>query len=215
MNNLLGIIVSFAYIFFIITISKKVEKFGKEASRKFIHIMLGFWWIIAMIFFNNVIWAAVMPTIFIVINYLSYKDKLIKVMEREEEEGLGTVYYVASLLILVIISFGVFNKPILSLIPVLVMAIGDGLAAVIGKKVKSPTYKIGDSQKSLIGSSVMFIISFLLISIYLFQIGISLWLFKSLVMSIIITLIEAISIKGTDNITVPIITQIMIILVAC
>lgn len=215
MNNLLGIIVSFAYIFFIITISKKVEKFGKEASRKFIHIMLGFWWIIAMIFFNNVIWAAVMPTIFIVINYLSYKNKLIKVMEREEEEGLGTVYYVISLLILVIISFGVFNKPILSLIPVLVMAIGDGLAAVIGKKVKSPTYKIGDSQKSLIGSSVMFTISFLLIAIYLCQIGISLWLFKSLVMSIIITLIEAISIKGTDNITVPIITQIMIILVVC
>ena len=46
-------LVSFTYIALVIVSAKIFEKKGKEASRKFIHIMLGNWWIIAMIFFNN------------------------------------------------------------------------------------------------------------------------------------------------------------------
>ena len=48
MSNLWGIIVSYLYIFVIIIFAKLFEKKGKEVSRKFIHIMLGNWWIIAM-----------------------------------------------------------------------------------------------------------------------------------------------------------------------
>ena len=61
MTNLWGIIISYVFIFLIILGAKLFEKLGKEASRKFIHIMLGNWWIVAMIFFNNVIWAAFVP----------------------------------------------------------------------------------------------------------------------------------------------------------
>ena len=60
------------------TSAKIFEKWGKELSRKYIHIMLGNWWIIAMIFFNNVLFAAIGPAVFVIINYLSYKKDLIK-----------------------------------------------------------------------------------------------------------------------------------------
>ena len=215
MNNFVGLVLSYIFVFFLIIISKKVEKFGTEASRKFIHIFLGFWWVIAMIFFDNVIWASIAPATFVIINYLSYKYNLIKVMEREKNEGLGTVYFAISLLILSIFSFGVFKRPILGLIPTLVLALGDGLAAVVGKAVKSPTYKIGNSSKSLMGSTAMFITTLILVSIYLFSLGISLWLFKAVIISIIATLCEAISIRGTDNLTVPMSMFIMIVLVTC
>ena len=120
--NFLGIIVSYLYIGLVIIGAKIFEKRGKEVSRKFIHIMLGNWWVIAMYFFTNV-WAAIfVPITFVIINYLSYKKDLIKVMERDEQDGLGTVYYAIALLILAIISFGIFKQPSLGLVPTLVLA---------------------------------------------------------------------------------------------
>ena len=215
MTNLWGIIVSYVYIVLVIVGAKLFERLGKEASRKFIHIMLGNWWIIAMIFFDNVIWAAFVPATFVIINYISYKKNIIAVMERDDnnEEGLGTVYYALSLLILSIITFGVINKPELGLIPVLVMAYADGLAAIFGKKIKSKKINIGKTQKSVAGSLTMFIVSFVLIAGFLAHIGIVMWPLYAIIMSLFITIIELISVKGLDNITVPIVTFIMLMLI--
>ena len=215
MNNFIGIVVSYIYIAIIIVLAKFFEKFGKEASRKFIHIMLGNWWCIAMYFFSNVWSAAFVPATFVIINYLSYKKDIIKVMERDEEskDGLGTVYYAISLLILSIVTFGILKRPDLGLIPIIVMAYGDGLAAVIGKKIKSKKYNIGNTQKSIAGSLTMFIVSMIAISIYLIYIGSGLWLAKTIIISIVITIVEAISVKGMDNITVPIGMFIMLLFV--
>ena len=165
--NWLGIIVSYLYIALVIIGAKAFEKKGKEASRKFIHIMLGNWWIIAMYFFTNVWFAAFVPATFIIINYMSYKKNLIKVMERDEQDGFGTVYYAISLLMLVIVSFGVYKQPSLGLVPTLVMAYGDGFAAIVGKSIKSKRYKLGETKKSFAGSLTMFIISTILIGGYL------------------------------------------------
>lgn len=215
MQNWIGILVSYIFIFLMIIGGKLFEKIGKEASRKFIHIMLGNWWLIAMYFFNNVWFAAFVPLTFVIINYISYKKDIIKVMEREEnkKDGLGTVYYACSLLILVIITFGVLNKPILGLVPIFVMAFGDGLAAIFGKLIKSKKYKVYDTEKSIAGSLTMFIVSFIIISIYLVYINSTFWYLKGIIISLIITVLEAISIKGTDNITVPIATLIMLMFV--
>jgi phytol kinase len=187
MSNLYGIIVSILYIGVILAASNLFSKVSKEASRKFIHIMLSNWWIIAMIFFTNMWCAAILPAIFVVVNYLSYKFNIIKSMERNEEEkdGLGTVYYALSLLILSLITFGPLKNPIIGLVGVAVMA----------------------------GSAAMFVIALIIVSGALVYLNIGYWFVKALVISIISTAIEAVSIKGTDNITVPIITSLMIFLV--
>ncbi len=216
--NFLGIIVSYLYIGLVIIGAKVFEKRGKEASRKFIHIMLGNWWIIAMYFFTNVWFAVFGPMTFVIINYLSYKKNLIKVMERDEQDGLGTVYYAVALLILAIVSFGIFKKPSLGLVPTLVMAYGDGLAAIIGKKIRSKKYKLSDTKKSFAGSATMFIISTFLIGGYLaFNYGTTFWMgthwpVVSILAGFAVTALEAVSGKGWDNITVPIATLALLIL---
>ncbi len=215
MKNWLGILVSYIAIFIVILLAKLFEKKGKEASRKFIHIALGNWWLIAMYFFDNVWFAMFPPATFVIINYISYKKDVIKVMEREDskKEGLGTVYYAIALFIMVIITFGIINKPILGLAPILVMAYGDGLAAIIGKKVKSMKYKVFDTEKSIAGSTTMFVITLLIIGVYLSITNSPFWIIKSIICSLILTLIEAISIKGTDNITIPISCLAMLMII--
>lgn len=214
--NWLGIIISYLYIGIIIAGAKLFEKRGEEASRKFIHIMLGNWWFIAMYFFTNVWFAIFVPITFVIINYVSYKQDLIKVMERKNQDGLGTVYYAISLFILAIVSFGIYQKPILGLIPNLIMAYGDGFAAVVGKCIKSKTYKVGETKKSIAGSITMFMISLIFITIFLTtRYTFELWqiVLIGIVMSGIVTIIEAISVKGIDNISVPVSMLVMLLMI--
>lgn len=214
--NWLGIIISYLYIGIIIAGAKLFEKRGEEASRKFIHIMLGNWWFIAMYFFTNVWFAIFVPITFVIINYVSYKQDLIKVMERKNQDGLGTVYYAISLFILAIVSFGIYQKPILGLIPNLIMAYGDGFAAVVGKCIKSKTYKVGETKKSIAGSITMFMISLIFITIFLkTQYTFELWqtVLIGIIMSGIVTIIEAISVKGIDNISVPVSMLVMLLMI--
>ena len=219
MNNFIGILVSYVYIALVIIGAKIFKKKGKEASRKFIHIMLGNWWFIAMYYFTNVWFAAFVPATFVVINYISYKKDLIKIMERDVQDGLGTVYYAISLLILVIVSFGVYKEPSLGLIPNLVMAYGDGLAGLLGRMIKSKRYKLSDTKKSVAGSITMFVISTLLIGGYLLYWHKEIfwstphWPLVAVLIGFAITAIEAISEKGTDNITVPLGTLCMLLLI--
>lgn len=211
MRNIFGLIISIIYIGMVIFGGKLFEESGKEASRKFIHIMLSNWWIIAMIFFDNVWCAALLPFLFVIINYASYKFNIIKVMERDEGEenkdSLGTVYYAISLLILALITFGPMNNPLVGLCGIAVMGYGDGLAAVIGQAVNSPKFKIANNTKSVAGCLTMFLVSFIILTGFYVYTGVSYWLLKSIFIAILLTIVEAVSIKGTDNITVPLLTS--------
>lgn len=206
MKNIIGIILSYVFIAIIIISAKFFEKAGKEASRKYIHIMLSNWWFLAMYFFDNAIWASIGPFSFVIINYISYKKNLISVMEREEsqKDGLGTVYYALSLLLISIFTFGIIKRPEVGLCAILIMGYGDGLAAIIGRSIKSIPYKIGKTKKTLAGSATMLFISFFIIAIFLCSIQSPLWMLKAVLIAISVTIIEAVSIKGTDNLTVPI-----------
>lgn len=214
MNNIMGVVWSLVFVFVIIGIStllSTLKVLNEEGSRKFVHIGVGHWWILAMIFFNNVWWAIVPPVIFIVLNYISYKQKVFKAMERSEAGDFGTVTYPISLLILVLATFfdpttievlGV-NVPqyaYIGAIGIFVMAYGDGFAAVIGKRF-GKTKLI--NRKSLEGSLTMFVFSFAVTALILALFDASnVWLGSALV-ALVATGLELVSPKGIDNLAVP------------
>lgn len=211
MKNIVGIIISFVYIATLMLSAKYFEKFEKEASRKFIHILLANWWLIAMAFFDNIVWAMIPPISFVVINFISYRGNVIKVMERSDEnkDGLGTVYFAISLIPLVFLSYGLTNNPLIGLVGFFIMAYGDGFAAIVGKSMKSKEYKVFGCTKTLAGSCVMFVMSFIItISVFAYS-NTELLFVKAILLSIITTILEAISIKGTDNITVPVVASLI------
>ena len=172
MKNLIGIIIISIYIAIVLASSKLLNKFGEEASRKFVHIMLANVWLFMIYFFDSVIWASILPAAFVVINSLSYKFNIMKSIEREENDGFGTIYYAMSLLIISVFTF-LIGKPVIGLLGVLIMGYGDGFAAIIGQKIKSKKYKIGNSQKSFAGSLTMFLISLVLSLVILKILGVN------------------------------------------
>lgn len=92
------------------------------------------------------------------------------------------------------------------------MGYGDGLAAVIGQSIKSPEYKIKDNKKTIAGSITMFCITLIIIIGFLKYSNASYVAIKSILVAGLITFIEAISIKGTDNLTVPLTTSLLAVL---
>lgn len=210
MQNLYGLILAYIYIGMLFGLSKLFEKKSKEASRKFIHITLAGYWIIAMLFFDNVIWASIAPISFVIINTISYKYNIISTMEREEQDGYGTIYYAISVLILSIVTFGIINKPLVGLAGMFVMCFGDGFAAIIGKRFGKKKYTIGGTTKSYIGSFTMLIITFGIIFAIFNYLNVEYTIAKAILTAIIATILEAVSIKGTDNITVPLLTASLV-----
>lgn len=210
--NIWGIIVSFVFIFLIIGIStlltnKKI--LSGEGSRKFIHIGVANWWIIAMVFFDSPLWASIVPALFIIINYISYKKQVFKAMERGKgKNDLGTVYYAISLFILSIVTFSKGMDPYVGAMGILIMGYGDGFAAVIGEKYGKHSFTLMNSKKSLEGSLAMFIVSFIVAFIIAVLAGNScIWLLP-LSLALIATIVEIFSPYGIDNLTVPLITSL-------
>lgn len=205
--NIIGIFVSIVFLFGIIYLSTYISKVGNELSRKFVHIGVCHWWIIAMIFFDHVIYASIVPIIFIIINIVSYKINLFPSMERKDN-SLGTIYMVISCLILVILSFFWFDSMIYGCIGMLVMGYGDGFASLFGHRFSSKKIFIFGSEKSIVGSITMFVFSFITISIISLIFGMF-SIVPVLIISITATLVEMFSVFGIDNLSVPLVTAIL------
>lgn len=208
MNNLIGIIAITIYIVLVFVASKFLTKKGQEVSRKFVHIMLSNIWLFYLIFIDSLAWAWILPALFVVINSLSYKFKIFKSIERENNDGFGTVYYAVSILLISIFTYKI-GKPLLGLPGILVMGYGDGFAAIIGQKIKSKEYKVGNTTKSVAGSITMFVLSLAICMIVFGILNIEYFAIKAVAVAAIATILEAVSIKGLDNISVPIVVTIL------
>ena len=103
MENLIGLGVSLAYVLAVLGASSLAARRGasSEATRKFVHIALGGWWLIAARFFDSPLWAAALPAAFILVNAFAYRRQKLSFMGRDGgEDTPGTVYYAVSLTVL-------------------------------------------------------------------------------------------------------------------
>lgn len=195
----MALLYSYLFVFGIIGLSTLLLKtglLGEEGSRKLIHIGVGNWIVLAYFLFDNLLIALIGPATFVVLNYLSYRFHWISAMERtnEEQESLGTVFYAISLFFVVLADYLLFGAWQVSLLPILILAYGDGCSALVGMNVSSITLV---HNKTLAGAITMFVISLILGFLTLN----TLWII--VVVAVVATLIELFSPKGFDNLTVP------------
>ena len=213
MNNIIGVVVSILFIFLIIGISSlltKLKLIADEDSRKFIHIGVANWWIVAMIFFDNNIYASIVPGLFVIINYISYKKQIFKAMERDgSKKDLGTVYYAISLMLLALITFKNIELSYIGALGILIMGYGDGFAAVIGVKYGKHKFKVLGNNKSIEGSLAMFLFSFIVSLVILSIFNPVNVVVYSLILAIVATILEVFSPYGFDNLTVPLGTSLL------
>jgi len=149
--------------------------------------------------------AEVFTGLIILLILFNYKYKLIPVIEDIERQSFGTFFYCFSLLILIFVFWDKHDSALFA--GVFVMTFGDGFAGLIGKGFKSFSWNIFNQKKSLLGTSVMFITSFIVLILVGNNGGFGLNI-NYLIIALLATILEQISIAGIDNFSVPIITSI-------
>ena len=194
------------YIVFIFLISKLFKNFypnNQELLRKIIHIGMGP--LIPLAKLLDIEQSAAQCfaggiSILIVVNYIY---KLFPIIEDIDRKSFGTFFYCFSLLILISLFWE--EDPLALTTGFFIMTFGDGLAGLIGKNFKSKSWEIFNQKKSILGTTTMFFISLLVVSILgnTNNIDFNYYYFG---IALIATLLEQISIIGIDNFSVPIIT---------
>lgn len=200
---MIGFCISYLYVFVLLMIGSRLERYNKEASRKFVHIMTANWWFIVMVCFKEPFWPTAVALSFVLVNIITYKYSFFTCIERgDREKDKGTIYYATTLMVLVILSF-YYEDMLIGLIGSLVMGYADGLAALCGKWLNWMPYSIRGNKKSLAGSLTMFIITSIIVWGVLVCGGYNHKIGVALKMGVVGAGLEAISAKGRDNLTVP------------
>lgn len=198
---------SFAYLYLLFVILgmgavKKVFRLNIEISRKITHILIGFTWLILYRFLTGTIHMVIVPLTFIVINFFSYKFKIFKAFEREDEgkNHFGTVYYAVSMTALSIVSL-LYPKALIPYgISVFCLSFGDGFAAIFGHSVKRHNIHI-TKEKTLIGSIACTVGAGIGIVLFMTIIPIEISPFQIIVLSLSTGLLELVG-NGLDNFSI-------------
>lgn len=208
----------FLGIFIFILISELVrQKLGwsQAATRKIVHIAVGL-----LMLFTPLLLQTSLPLLFIaaffaVFNYAALKKNLLPGMHMDPQ-NLGTVYYPLSFFILVLLFWSHYKLVIIA--SVLVMAIGDAAAAIVGGAVSRPhLYRLIHDRKSREGSAAMFLVSLISVLVAFLayrgdlppavrQPAVMLWL--AAMVAVVATAAEALGHKGNDNLLVPLLSAV-------
>jgi phytol kinase len=225
-TNLVLLILCYFYIVTVIVIAVRIDhKFPKNLKRKFLHIMIGnFVYVIPFFTFTtfpaNFPFFVASPFIMLTLlaspaSPLNFKNKISGLADiTTGGHQFGLVFYAISYTIL---AFFFSAKPYVIIAGILPMAFGDAAASIVGQKIGHHQFNIS-SKKSIEGTTAMFTVTFvsmtlsLLLFSYLCPFSTSILLLASLGVAALATAIEALTPKGLDNLTVPLISALVFLL---
>ncbi len=216
----LNLSILFAVILTFILISefvRKKYKWQQEVTRKIVHISIGPLVFLTPILFEASIPLVVIAVFFSIFNFFALRNNLFPGIHINRY-NYGTVYYALSFLILIVLFW--YEYKIIIIASMMVMALGDAAAAIVGKLAKKThCYILIRDQKSWEGSMVMFAISSTVIYLtFIFYSPTLLtsnhtnfsFLLFALFTAIIATAAEALGNKGNDNLTVPLLSGVLL-----
>jgi phytol kinase len=196
----------FVYLGILVLIAERLSRLlpdDPELTRKVVHIGSGnvillAWWL--DISQTVIVSAAIIAA---AIAILSYLIPILPSIESVGRKSFGTLFYAISMGILAACFW--LNNPQYAVIGILVMAWGDGMAAIIGQRFGRHQYQIGEVTKSWEGSLAMAGSALIVTGVILLVTAGNSWQTWTItvVVAFVATIAEAFSKLGVDNLTVP------------
>ncbi len=200
-----ALVVSYVYVFAIIAVAELVRhrlRLPVDFTRKVVHVGVGIWVVPTLLLFTDWRWAIVPPATFVVLNLLSYRFRLVGSMEEEGTGNLGTILFPIAFMVLIVV-FWPRGRPDVVAGGILVLALGDAAAAIVGRRLGRHRYRVGSAERSIEGSAAMAVFSWLglLAATTVFPVSVAPGALVAV--ALIATALEAVSVYGFDNILVP------------
>jgi dolichol kinase len=210
MSPWLALLLSFGYVFLMLGLGEGMRRwrdFSPDFTRKFIHISVGMYSILAVLVFDRWEWAIIPPAAFVIINFLDWKYGLVQAMTSSDRSNLGTIYFPLSFIAVIWVFW---DRPELLVASLMPLTWGDSLASVVGRRIGRRLYTVAGSTRSLEGSLTMFVLSALTTWAVLVVFGADNPIGVALLTAAVATLAEAISPWGLDNLAVPAVSALLL-----
>lgn len=196
----------FLALFIVAEIGYHILKIKVGYTRKFVHVFTG---VIAMffpIYIEQPLDLILLCMTFAIILTMSKKWNLLQSINAIERTSRGSVLYPLIVILCFLVQFYKGNV-IYFFIPILVLAFADPMAEYAGRKLKYKPFSVLGNSKTISGSLAFFVTALLtsIVSMHFKEdLNLVLILSCSIVIALLTTVGEAISIKGYDNFIIPI-----------
>ncbi|WP_115131405.1 diacylglycerol/polyprenol kinase family protein [Synechococcus sp. N26] len=173
----------------------------RELSRKIVHIGTGA--VVPLAWFFEIPFVVALPVaaVITVVTTINHQWRFIPAVEDVDRNSYGTIAYGISITTLLLLFWPTRADAVSA--GVLVMALGDGLAGLVGRNVESPKWVLFGQTKSSIGTMTMAVVSGLVLIGLARWSGADLSLPAALGMVAMATGLEQLSWSGLDNLSVP------------
>jgi phytol kinase len=213
----LALIIAFVYVSLVLGISELLRRGARlsvDLTRKFVHIAVGMIAFPLVLLFQSWQFAILPPLVFVVVNYVSYRRQIFSGMETGARGQLGTIYFPISFALLIPL---LWTQPALLVASLMPMVWGDAFAALIGQRIGTHTFTIWGQTRSLEGTFAMFVFSRLavLLTLVFFAQPLASSLVAALLVACVASIVEALSPFGIDNLTVPLVSAVVLVALGC
>lgn len=208
-RDLRALVISVVYVGAVVGASELIRRLtgrSGEFTRKFVHVGIGIWIIPTLFLFTKWYWAALPSAAAVVMNFASMRLKLIRSIERGDSADYGTVLFPLSFAIC-IAAFFATGYPEAAAAGIMVMALGDSAATIVGRAFGRHPYTFLGAKKSIEGSAAMLAVSWAAVfaTLVLFGTGPAQAAAVAALLAAVGTALEAAGKNGLDNLTVPLV----------
>jgi phytol kinase len=191
-----------------IHVYQHARNLAPETSRKLFHLgggltTLALPWMFGDIWPVALLTAITIPTLLALKHVRRLRNGLGDVLYGVTRPSLGEVYFPLSACLLFVLAH---DHPLLYIVPLLLLTLADPAAAIVGSRYGSLQYVTRDGHKSLEGSLAFFTVAFFGTSGALVLAGTTTDVAVpgvALTLALLLTLVEAISWRGLDNLLIP------------
>ena len=186
---------AFAFVLYKLGVPKKI-------TRKIVHILVGFEWVILYHFFGGGWHFLVVCLFFLALLALSHRKRLMPMISSDGDNSPGTVYYAVAMSIMAIISMFLPDMIIPFGIGVFCTSVGDGFAGLVGQAMGAKWNLKLFGNKSIVGSTVNFVCCYLSSFLFANIFDLPLNIFNCMSIALFAAELELFATKGLDNISI-------------
>jgi dolichol kinase len=183
-----------------------------EYTRKLVHVGTGLLTFLFPQFLSSHWWVLLLCASFALILIGSLKFNFLPSINAVERKTWGSLCYPLAVYTCFVVSVWHNNNAFFYL-PILILAVSDPLAALVGKRLNWFPYRVFSQSKSVGGSFAFFTSAILLCSLPISILGLEgLSIGASLLLAFIGTCSEALSTKGYDNLVMPWVVVVVLLM---
>lgn len=212
--QLLALLIFLGILLSLIVITELLYRYLKipaEASRKFLHVSGGLFCLFLPVFFDSHWWVLALASLSFLLLLITYLKNMLHSVHKTKRYSIGSIIFPVPVYVCFLIAEKTGNN-LFFFLPVSLLTISDTAAETAGKKWGHLSRQFFNGQKTLAGTIAFFVTAVVVSAAWLcyYNLPLQQIIFITLIVSLFAAVVESLTLKGWDNLTMPGVTVVIL-----